>query len=148
MELLDQVFFTIAKKDFTYLALLRVFLIISFFIGLYFFIVKKLVKRGFGKTPEQIQSKRKVVQTTRIVLCLITLISLLWSLDLDYILHETTTLTISLTTILQVVLIIQFARLLDWFFSKFLIYNYEKSREGVSEEEYNPRKVFDEKKIS
>lgn len=148
MEYLDQVFFSLAGKDFTYLALLKALLTMVFFFGIYLFIVKKIFPRVFGKTPEQVRNRTKVTQTTRIVLFLLALIGVIRNLDLDYTFHETITLSIKLTTILQVLLIIQFARLLDWFFSKFLIYNYEKSREGVSEEDYAPRKAFDEKKIS
>ena len=145
---LDQVFFTIGDKDFTYFNILAGVLTILISSGLYFFIVRKILPRFFGKTTEHLKNQRRVTQIIRIIFLLIILIGLLWSLKLDYVFHETTRITISISTILQALLIIQFARLLDWFFSKLLIYNYEKSREGSVRDEHAPRKVFSEKKIS
>ena len=147
-ELLSQVFFTVGGKEFTYLRILAATLILLFSLGVYLFIARKLLSRFFGETQEQLKSKKRVLQIIRIILFLVILIGLLWSLDMDHNFHKTTQITISTITILQALLIIQFARLLDWFFSKFLIYNYEKSREGVTQEEYTPRKKFNEKKIS
>jgi small-conductance mechanosensitive channel len=145
---LEQILFTIGDKDFTYFNILAGVLTILISSGLYFFIVRKILPRFFGKTPEHLKNQRKVTQIIRIIFLLIILIGLRWSLELDYIFHETTRITISISTILQALLIIQFARLLDWFFSKLLIYNYEKSREGSVRDEHAPRKVFSEKKIS
>ncbi|MFT5164920.1 MAG: small-conductance mechanosensitive channel [Saprospiraceae bacterium] len=145
---LDQVFFTIGNKEFTYLNILTGTLTVLFFFGLYLLIVRKVLPRVFGKTPAHLKNQRRVTQIIRIIFLLGLLIGLLWTLNLDYIFHETTRITISISTILQALLIIQFAQLLDWFFSKFLIYNYEKSRENVVNDESSPRKIFSEKKIS
>ncbi len=147
-ELLSETFFTIKDKDFTYQNVLSALLIIIIFGSLYFFVVKKILPRFFGDTPDQLKSKKKVIHILRLILLLIIAIGLLWSLDINHVFHETTTITINITTVLQALLTIQFARLLDWFFSKFLIYNYEKSREGISSDEYFPHKKFSEKRIS
>ncbi len=148
MDFLNQFFFNIGDKDFTYLDIIAGSITIIVCISLYFFIVKKLLPRVFGKTPEQLKNKNKVNRLILIIFFLILLIGLSWSLGLDYILYETNKITISITTILKVILIIEFARLLDWFFSKFLIYNYEKSREGIEEKDSSPKNEFNEKQIS
>ncbi len=148
IDFLEQVFFTIGDKEFTYLNIFAGALTILVFIGIYFFTVKKLLPRFFDNTPEQKTNRQRVIRIIRIIFLLIILIGLIWSLELDYIFHETTSITLSVSTILEVLLIIQFARLLDWFFSKFLIYNYEKSREDLIEDEYAPRKLYSEKQIS
>ncbi len=147
-EILNQVFFSIGGKPFTYLDILISVLTILITFGLYIFIVKKVLPRFYSKPSDQEISKPRVVKIIRAIAFSIILIGLLWSLDLDHIFYETTKITISISTFIKALLIIQFARLLDWFFSKFLIYNYEKSREGVTKDEYVPRKDFSEKTIS
>lgn len=148
IDFLDQIFFSIGERGFSYFSILTSLLIIIIFFGIYLFVVKKVLPRFFNTTNEQQKSKEKVTQIIRMISFLIVVIGLLWALDLDYILYETATITISIITIFQAILIIQFARLLDWFFSKFLIYNYEKSRAGVVEEGLARKKVFNEKRIS
>lgn len=145
---LEQTLFSIGEKTFTVQHILTAVLLIIVFVSLYFFVVRKVLPRFFGDTAEQRKNKQKVINIIRLILLLIIAIGLLWSLDINYIFHETTSLTISISTILQALLIIQFARLLDWFFSKFLIYNYEKTHQGIDPDQYMNRKKFDEKKIS
>ena len=58
----------------------------------------------------------------------LTLIGVLWCMDLDFTLFERGAIQIQLFTILEALAIIQLARLADWAISKLLLYNYNKSR--------------------
>ena len=58
----------------------------------------------------------------------VTLIAVLWCMDLDFVLFERGRIQIQLFTILKALAIIQVARLADWAISKVLLYNYEKNR--------------------
>lgn len=148
MEYLDQLFFSIGDKDFTYLNIVIAVSTIIVTLGIYFFVVKRVLPRFFGDTEEQEQSRLRVVNIFRVITFLIILIGLLLSLELDSALYEKGQITIKITTLLQAILIIQFARLLDWIFSKFLIYNYERTHTGLIQKDQITQKVSNERKVT
>lgn len=148
MEYLDQLFFSIGYKDFTYLNIVIAVSTIIVTLGIYFFVVKRVLPRFFGDTEEQEQSRLRVVNIIRVITFLIILIGLLLSLELDSALYEKGQITIKITTLLQAILIIQFARLLDWIFSKFLIYNYERTHTELTQKDQISQKTSNERKVT
>lgn len=148
MDFLNQLFFSIGDQDFTYGNALMAFLSIVISLGLYFFIVKKVLPRFFNDTLEQNKNKKRVTRIVLGIFLLIILIGLLVSLGLNFIVYENTNITVRISNILQAFLIIQVASLLDWIFSRFLIYNYERSRENHNNQDFLPRQSTNQQKIT
>lgn len=149
MEFLDQLFFSIGDRDFTYENILLATATIFIALGIYFFIIKKVLPRFFGDSSEQLKNKRRVSRVILGAFLLLILIGVLISLDLDLIIFENTRITIRISNILEAFLIIQVASLLDWIFSRFLLYNYERTHASSSDKEFNTiRQTFDERKVT
>jgi small-conductance mechanosensitive channel len=148
MEFLNQLFFSIGDKDFTYENILSASAIILVSLGIYLFIARKILPRFFGNTSEQLKNRKRVRLILLRIFLLIILIGVLISIDLDSIIYENTRITVRISTVLQAFLIIQFAGLLDWVFSRFLLYNFERTRETYEDRELTIRQTFDEQKIT
>ncbi len=148
MDFLNQLFFSIGDQDFTYGNALMAFLSLAISLGLYFFIIRKVLPRFFNDTAEQNKNKKRVSRIVLGIFLLIIVIGLLISLGLNFIVYENTNITIRISNILQAFLIIQVASLLDWIFSRFLIYNYERSRENHKNQDFLPRQSINQQKIT
>ncbi|MEL6864321.1 MAG: mechanosensitive ion channel domain-containing protein [Bacteroidota bacterium] len=94
----------------------------------YWVILKRLMPAYFSREKVRTENQGRVLQIIRYIFYLMVLIGGVWTLGFDYVLYETINVTIRITTLLQALLILQLARLMDWIISKVLIYNYYRSR--------------------
>ena len=121
---LDQVLFSIGEKEFTVLQTMSSFFALLVIFILYRIVFYNLLPRYFKSETIHEENHDKVSRRIRTFFYLIILIALVWTLEFDYILYESKEIQISVITIIQALLVFQFARLLDWIISRTLIYNF------------------------
>jgi small-conductance mechanosensitive channel len=120
----EQVLFSIGEKDFTVLHVIYSILAIVGIVILYWVTFFKLLPRYFKSETIHEENHDKVRRRIQTFFYLLTLLALVWASELDYVLYENKKVSLSIVTILEGLLIFQFARLLDWIISRTLIYNY------------------------
>jgi small-conductance mechanosensitive channel len=121
---LERVLFSIGEREFTIIHVVFSLLVIAGIGVLYSIIFLKLLPRYFKSETIYKENNEKVKQRIRVFFYLLILLALIWALELDYVLYENKKISISIITVLEGLLIFQFARLLDWVISRTLIYNY------------------------
>lgn len=96
-------------------------------IMLYWFLSRKVLPKYFSKEPSNAKPERSIQYSFFLFFLFITVLAMLFAMDLDFTLFENSRMTVPLYTVLEALAIFQFARLADWIISKLLIYNYEKN---------------------
>lgn len=99
---------------------------ISYF--LYYFLSKRLLPKAFNDATDKPEEQKRIKRIIRNIFGLIALLGIVFTLGLNYVFFSASTFDFSISTILEGLLIIQFARILDWIISKILLYNYRQSR--------------------
>lgn len=130
-EYFQTILFHIGERAFTAGQLtLAVSVILVCFIA-YKIFLNRLLPLYFAKEKIRIWKQESVSRVFRYIFVLIALIGVILSLDIDFVIYsaESLSFVFRLTTIFEAILIFQVARLLDWIFSKILLYNYYRSRE-------------------
>ena len=142
-----EILFTIGSHDFTtgQLTAASISLLVSFM--LYRLITRKLLPRYFEKERYQTEDKGKIIRTVKYLFYLIALVGLIFSLQINYEFFSNEDISFKITTLLQALIIIQLAHLLDWIISKILLYNFHKTREAEKKEAYAQGLAYNEKKI-
>ena len=131
---LEQRLFTIGQQDFSLGQIISavVVLVIGFF--LYRLLIYSLLPRYFQRERIKTTNHRRVVRSIRFIFYLLTLIGVIWCLQLDYVIYETERFDFRISTLLEALMILLLAQLLDWIISKFLLYNYFLSRDQLGKE--------------
>ncbi len=127
---LEQVLFSIGEKEFTIFHIFASFFALAGIFLLYRIIFNQLLPRYFSAKPETTENQGKVKRRIRLFFYLLIVLALIWGFDFDYILYENKRFTISIIIIIQGLLVIQLARLLDWVISKTLIYNFYRRHDS------------------
>ncbi len=102
---------------------------ISYF--LYFFLSKRLLPKAFKDAANKPEEQKKIKRIIRNIFGLIALLGCVFTLGLNYVFYSANNFDFSISTILEGLLIIQIARILDWIIAKVLLYNYRQSRTQV-----------------
>lgn len=124
-----QVLFEIAGHEFRAGQLVVSGLMFLALFGIYVGMRRKVLPRVLDGEQMTDLDRRKIYRMLRIMIFVISIIGLIIILEFDYILIPSEDgIDLTLATIFEAILIFQVARLFDWIFSKFLIYNYYKSR--------------------
>ena len=130
-EYFQTTLFNIGERAFTagQLTLASVVILVCFIA--YKIFLNRLLPLYFAKEKLRIWKQESVSRVFRYIFVLIALIGVIFSLDIDFVIYsaENLSFVFRLTTIFEAILIFQVARLLDWIFSKVLLYNYYRSRE-------------------
>ena len=122
----NQVLFQIGTKEFTVLNMVYAVLAIVVITLLYRLVFNILIPKYYDRVkPENLVKPKRAIL---FILFLATVIGLIWSFELDYVLFENELITFTVVTALQAILILLLARLFDWVISKALAYNYQRSR--------------------
>ncbi len=134
-DFLQQILFQIGNKFFTAGHLVSVFVILTlaFFVNR---LINKIWLPKYFEQEEAVTTNRKRMQRTiALIIGLVALLAIVWTVGLDYELFSTETWTIRVANIIEAILIIQFARLMEWVISKALVYNYKRARveDGVED---------------
>ena len=125
----EQVLWTVGEKEFTAQHIILSVLALVVIAVFYRIVFNNLLPRYFRSDTLDIDNHEKVKRRIRTFFYLLILIALVWALELDYIFFENRHFQFSIITILQGLLVLQFARLLDWIISRTLIYNYYRGHE-------------------
>ncbi|MEM9916685.1 MAG: hypothetical protein AAF990_01240, partial [Bacteroidota bacterium] len=133
-EFFQQQLFDLFGQQITIGRLSMAVLTILGILGLSWLILGKLLPRYFEREKVRTSNRAKVSRSIRLILYLIGFIGILWSFRLDAILYENTEITIRISTLLEALLILQFANTLEWIFSKVIVYNYYTLRQPQEEE--------------
>jgi len=135
-DFFQQILFSIGDKDFSAGQLAKAVMVVLSCFLVYRLLLYRLLPLYFAKEKIRLWQKERVINIFRYIFFLLGLIGVIWSFDLDYVIHsaENISFVFRLTTILEAILIFQIARLLDWIFSKLLLYNYYRSRESKDRE--------------
>ena len=128
-EFLNSILFTVSEKNIAVKHLASIILIL-----LICYIVHRLLNKGFfpGLYEEyQVDEKQrsKINSLLKYVIYLSATIGIIWSLDLDYNLVINESSSIRITRFLNAIIIIQFARLLYFIFSKIVLHDYYVKRD-------------------
>ena len=123
---LERVLFEIGGNEITIQNVVLSVLAILAITVLYRLVFHRWIPKYYDNANED--NLRKLKRQIKLILFLATVIGLIWSLELDYVLYENETIAFTILTALQAILILLLARLFDWVISKALAYNYERSR--------------------
>ena len=131
---LSQEIFNFGSYQFQMWNLLGVLLTAGVVSLVYWLLGKRIFPFYFEKEKVAPKGRKRIHRLLVYICFLLGLIGLIWSLDLDYVLYRADNLSsfrvLKVTTVLAAVLILQFARLLDWIISKVLIFNYYRNRDA------------------
>jgi len=94
--------------------------------------LNRLLPKYFAQEKIRIWKQDRVHRILRSLFYLLALIGIIRVLDLDHVLYAggNNSGVFRISTLIQAMVIFQVARILDWIFSKALLYNYYRSREG------------------
>ena len=136
-EFFETVLFSIGDKDFTNGQLATVVGIFLLTILAYQIVLNRLLPKYFAQEKIRIWKQDRVHRILRSLFYLFALIGIIRVLDFDHVLYAggDSSGVFRISTLIQAIAIFQIARMLDWIFSKTLLYNYYKSREGEPETE-------------
>ena len=128
-EQLNQVFLSIGSVDFTFRQLLAFFLFLVILFCFYQIIHRYLFPRFFQKKQVSHNWRSRIRRSSLLIFISLLVLGFLWIFGLDVELKETKKITIRISTLIQAILIIQIARILDWIISKVILHNYYISRD-------------------
>ena len=132
---LDTVLFNIGSYEFTVGRLTLSLLVLAGTFVLYQFVARRALNSYFRLEKVKTVRKRRIRNLIRNSILIAGILGLLWATGIDYTLLDRESYDIRVTTILLGILILLAARILDWFISKILIWNYYRSRgENLPEE--------------
>lgn len=92
-------------------------------------ITRLLLPAYFNREDIDEVSQHKLISTIRRILLTFLVIALVVSLDYNIVIYRTQDYSFHLTTVILGLVVIQIARLLDWYISKVLLHKYYTSRE-------------------
>lgn len=132
-DFLDNILFTVGEFNITIGNLILVALILFIIFFLYLFISKRYLPKFFRRERVDSIWQKKIIRLTSFIFLLLTLLGIVLGAGLNYELYTYTkasgdTVAINLSMIIQAILVLQFARLIDWLISKVIIQNYYKRR--------------------
>ncbi len=143
-DFFETVLFTIGDKDFTYGQLAAVVGVFLVTIIAYQIVLNRLLPKYFAQEKIRIWKQDRVHRILRSLFYLLALIGIIRVLDVDHVLYAGgyNSGVFRISTLIQAMVIFQVARMLDWIFSKTLLYNYYRSREDETkvENENNDKK--------
>ena len=134
-DFLQQVLFPVGNKFFTagHLLSVLIILVLAFFANR--LINKILLPRYFRNEKVVTPNRTKIKRTIAAIIGLLALLGIVWNVGLNYELFSTESWTIRVDNIIEAILIIEFARLMEWIISKALIYNYQRTRAEGTEKD-------------
>ncbi|MFK7806571.1 MAG: mechanosensitive ion channel family protein [Saprospiraceae bacterium] len=125
-EQLQTVLFTVMGRVVDLGQVVAAIIVLLLAISIYWFLTRKILPRYFSK--EEVKPERSTEYALFFFFLFMTLTGMLWAMGLDFTIFENDTIQIQLRTIINALVIFQFARLSDWVISKILVHNYEKNR--------------------
>ncbi len=128
-EFLGRVLFSIGSTDFLVEHLLGILGALLFNFIAYRYITHRLLPRYFKKHPDQKNTIGRIKRMFFFIFLLVLIIAFFLISDLDKIVFANEAITIRISTILEAVLILQIARLLDWVISRLFIRSYYLKRD-------------------
>lgn len=132
-EQLSRIIFEVSGAPFT-IGKLLILLVILLFAFLLFKLLTKFLPNYFKKYDVQPKEQKNVRGIFRLIILLLLSTSIIWAMgwNIDIVNFEKLGLTLSLIHVLQAVLILQSARLIDWAIGRVLIHDYYTRREDKS----------------
>ncbi len=145
---LDTVLFSFAGYDFSWGILLRTVTILVILFFIYRVLKRRLLPRFAANKKLEATETARLGRFVNRIFILLTIILLFWSLQLDYEIYQYYDFNLWISTIPKVLLILQFARVADWLFSKVLIKDYYKNYAVSSEDKFYSDIAMKEYEIS
>ena len=132
-DLLDNILFTIGDFNITLGNIVMVVFILALIAFSYRLISRKFLPGFFTREDVDAIWRKKIIRLTTLIFLLLTLLGIIMGMNFDYDIYTFTkengdTFSLKLSTIIQAVLVLQFARLIDWLISKVIIHNYYRKR--------------------
>ncbi len=131
MDFLNQVVFSISEKDF-YLGGLAVLFV---GLGVLFFLYKKVFStwllKYYSKKAIAEYDQKGISRILKSIILLLGILLVIFSLELDFDVVDYKNFNIQFSTIFEIYIFLQFARLIDKVFSKVLLHDYYLSRDKV-----------------
>lgn len=109
---------------------------------IYHLLVSRLIRRLVNHLEEESKDQRRLFRALRNAFFLLMGIIALLISQIDQVLYANEQITIKAATILEALFILQFAWLLDWALSRFIIRNYYRNREREKEDRAGVPKVM------
>ncbi len=142
---LRYVLFSIGTVPITLGQLIGFVLLILVVYLVYRVVINRLLPRYFSKNEVELKQRRRTRSIVLLIGIFIILLGGLYigKLDIDlFPNHET--VDFRLSTIIQVLLIFQIARLMDWLISKVMLHNYYVNRDAEKKKKDSPKTIDDE----
>ncbi|MFK8101371.1 MAG: mechanosensitive ion channel family protein [Saprospiraceae bacterium] len=142
-EIFQHILFTISNRDFTVGQLTAALTSILLSWVLYKLISQRLLQRYFKIEKYKTEDKDKIFRIVKYLFFLIALTGVILSLQLNHEFFSNEKISFKVATVLETLIIIQLARLLDWIIAKVLQYNYQKTHNAEIKEHPEGKKYLE-----
>lgn len=133
-DFMQEIVFTVWQHDVLVEDLVTAFIISAVTFVLYRITLNKILPLYFQKEKIKTEDPKKIKRIVRVLYYFIAILGLVWSLNMDFVIHENIDFAIRFSNVLEGLITLQVARLLDWLISKFLIRNYYRTRKLAEKE--------------
>jgi len=127
---LETTLFEFFNRDITIVQLLTFLLWAICLFAVYHIIARILLPVYFQREQIETGSQHRLISTIRRIILTFLLITFVVSLQFNLVIYETENYSFRLSTVILGLVVIQIARLLDWYTSKVLLHKYYSSRES------------------
>jgi small-conductance mechanosensitive channel len=138
---LESIVFQIFGRGFTITQILTFILWAICLFAVHHIVVRILFPSYFNKENIDKHSQKRLSNTVSRILITLLAIALILSFDLDIIIYQSVNYSFRLSTVILGLVVIQLARLLDWYTSKVLIHKYYSSRETRADKNIPGRNI-------
>jgi len=139
-DFLNEILFTYETFNLTIGQVIALAILLLASIFLYRVIKHKKLTSFFDRNKVESVARTKFYKLIRFFLLLLVILMAVIALKLDFILREGETINLSVSLILEGLLIIYAARIIDWFISNVLVHGYYTGRQNLNRNEALPVK--------
>jgi small-conductance mechanosensitive channel len=101
-------------------------------------VAKILLPHYFGREGVDIYWQKRLLGTVHLIFLSLVPIAFLYSFDLDSIIYQSSGYSFRISTLILGLIVIQIARLMDWYTSKVLLHKYYSTRESRADRNFKP----------
>jgi small-conductance mechanosensitive channel len=143
-EFFNAPWFTFGNMAFSYGQILSTIGIALLFLVVYRYIVWQYLPKYFARNKDSQGQIKKVNRIIAFLFYLSLIITIILILSLDYTIFSNDNITFRISTLLEAILILQFARLLDWIISRVFIHSFYARRDNIKAQDIERKQQTEE----